>query len=227
MTAESKGLLDPVTDMAKFLSKWQKSDRQGVRNRIKRVVKPEDLSKSDLQRSSSLVQAYSQRLGQISKKLAEKDTLMLNSVVRAIQAHEAHRAKMLANELSEIRKMNKMVSQARLAFEQISLRLETVRDLGDLAVTLSPAVSAIKGVQLNLSTVIPEAEGEIGEISDLLSTLMSESGQLGSPNQIGFEPTSSDAENILAEASFALMQTMKEKFPDVPETDTAAEYETA
>lgn len=134
---------------------------------------------------------------------------------------------MLANELSEIRKMNKMVTQARLAFEQIGLRLETVKDLGDLAVTLSPAVSAIKGVQANLSSVIPEAEGEIGEISSLLANLLSESGSLSSPNQINFEPTSSDAENILAEASYAVMQTMKEKFPDVPETEPTQEYETA
>ncbi|MGI0080940.1 MAG: Snf7 family protein [Nitrososphaerales archaeon] len=196
-------------------------------SKLKKVVSPENLNKTELQRASSLVQVYSQRLGLISAKLSDKDTFMLNGVVRAIQTHETYRAKMLANELSEIRKMNKMVSQARVAFEQISLRLETVRDLGDLAVTLSPAVSAIKGVRSNLTSVIPEAESEIGEISDLLSSLVSETGQLGSTNPISFEPTSSDVENILAEASYALMQTMKEGFPDVPETDTNPEFETA
>ncbi len=216
-----------VMGMVKFLSKWQKSDQEGVRNKIRNVVKPERVSKMDLQRASSQIQGYSQRLGQISSKLTQKDTLLLNGVVHSIQSHESHRARMLANELSEIRKMNKMVTQARLAFEQIGLRLETVKDLGDLAVTLSPAVSAIKGVQANLSSVIPEAEGEIGEISSLLANLLSESGSLSSPNQINFEPTSSDAENILAEASYAVMQTMKEKFPDVPETEPTQEYETA
>src|SRR5487761_123710 len=213
--------------MVKFVSNWQRSEQGGLRSRIKKMARPESLNKTELQRATSLIQACSQLLRQISATLDAKDTAMMNDVVRAIQTHEAHRAKMLANELSEIRKMNKMVSNARLAFEQISLRLETVRDLGDIAVTLSPAVSAIKGVQPNLFTVIPEAEGEIGEISDLLSSLTSETGQLGSTDQIGFEPTSSDAENILAEASYALMQTMKEKFPDVPETDLAPEYETA
>ncbi len=213
--------------MVKFLSKWQKSDQDGIRNKIRKVVKQERITKMDLQRASSQIQGFTQRLGQISSKLTQKDTLLLNGVVHAIPSHESHRARMIANELSEIRKMNKMVTQARLAFEQISLRLETVRDLGDLAVTLAPAVSAIRGVQSNLSSVIPEAEGEVGEISSLLASLLSDTGSLGSPNQISFEPTSSDAENILAEASYALMQTMKDKFPDVPETEPIQEYETA
>lgn len=212
--------------MVKFLSKWQKSD-ESIQSRVKRVVKPEKVSRTDLQRASTLIQSYSMKLGQISKKLTDKDSTMLNDVVRAIQTHEPHRARMLAGELSELRKMNKMVSQSRLAFEQISLRLETVKDLGDLAVTLSPAVNAIKGVQSNLSSVIPEAEGEIGEISTLLSSLFIETGQIGMPEPLSFEPTSSDAENILAEASYALMQTMKDKFPDVPEENPETEFETA
>jgi division protein CdvB (Snf7/Vps24/ESCRT-III family) len=213
--------------MVKFLSKWQNSDQDGVQNKIKKIVKPERVTRLDLQKASSQIQGYTQKLAQISTKLSDKDSVLLNGVVHAIQSHESHRARMLANELSEIRKMNKMVTHARLAFEQISLRLETVKDLGDLAVTLSPAISAIRGVESNLSSVIPEAEGEIGEISNLLASLLSETGSLGAPEQIEFEPTSSDAENILAEASLAVMQTMKDKFPDVPEADPTEEYEAA
>ena len=66
--------------------------------------------------------------------------------------------KVLSNELSQIRKMSKMVDSAKLAFEQIQLRLNTVTELGDVVVTLNPAMSVIKGIQGGLSSMMPQAE---------------------------------------------------------------------
>ena len=62
-----------------------------------------------------------------------------------MQNHDSQYAKVLSNELSQIRKMNKMVSSAKLAMEQIQLRLNTITELGDVVITLSPAMSVIKG----------------------------------------------------------------------------------
>ena len=89
---------------------------------------------------------------------------------------------MLANELSEIRKMGLVLTQAKLALEQLVLRLSTVTELGDLAVTLAPALNVIRGVRPGLVSLVPDAEREIGEISGLLSGILLEAGQIG-PNQ--------------------------------------------
>ena len=83
---------------------------------------------------------------------------------------------MLANELSEIRKMGLVLTQAKLAMEQLVLRLSTVTELGDLAVTLTPALNVIKGVRPGLVSLVPDAEREIGEVSGLLSGILVEAG---------------------------------------------------
>ena len=66
-----------------------------------------------------------------------------------MQNHDSQYAKILSNELSQIRKMNKMIELRfiKLALEQIQLRLNTITELGDVVITLSPAMSVIKGIQ--------------------------------------------------------------------------------
>mgnify|MGYP003302988391 CR=1 FL=1 len=75
---------------------------------------------------------------------------------------------MYANELAEVRKMNKMVTQSKLALEQIALRLNTVSELGDVVVTLTPAMGVIKNIQSGVMNILPEAEHEISEINGFL-----------------------------------------------------------
>ncbi len=94
-----------------------------------------------------------------------------------MQKNDTTRASMLANELSEVRKMNNVVMQSKLALEQLNLRLNTIQDLGDLANTLAPAINVIKGVQPGLINLVPDAEREIGEISSLLSGILVDAGQ--------------------------------------------------
>ena len=72
--------------------------------------------------------------------------------------------KFLSNELSQIRKMNKMITSAKLALEQIQLRLNTITELGDVIVTLSPAMSVIKNLQGGLTSMMPEAGQSFGKI---------------------------------------------------------------
>ena len=74
--------------------------------------------------------------------------------------------------------MNNMVTQSKLALEQITLRLETVQNLGDLIINLNPAINVIKSIKPGLSRVVPEAESEISEISNLLGELLTDAGQV-------------------------------------------------
>lgn len=155
--------------------------------------------------------------------MRERDSAIFSKIVVAVQQNENARANMYANELSEIRKMNGIVVQAKLALEQLVLRLSTVQELGDIAVTLGPAVDAIRAIRPGLANLVPEAEHEIGEISGLLSSILVDAGQLNS-NHMNFDPASEDAERVIAEAEVIVEQRMNQKFPDVPtetESDTA------
>ncbi|HEY6587428.1 MAG TPA: hypothetical protein VIY98_03960, partial [Nitrososphaeraceae archaeon] len=137
-------------------------------------------------------------------------------IVYAMQNHDSQYAKVLSNELSQIRKMDKMVCSAKLAMEQIQLRLNTITELGDVVVTLSPAMSVIKGIQGGLSSMMPEADQSFGQISDLLSNIMNDSSQIPNTEISGTGMISEDSMKILEEASMVVEQSMKDKFPDLP-----------
>jgi len=111
--------------------------------------------------------------------------------------------------------MSRMVTQAKLALEQITLRLNTVTELGDIVVTLTPAMAVIRSVRQGLMSVLPEAEGEIGEISSLLSSVLVDAGTVGGYT-LNFEAANEDAEKVLAEAAAVAESRMKEKFPEIP-----------
>jgi division protein CdvB (Snf7/Vps24/ESCRT-III family) len=125
------------------------------------------------------------------------------------------RANVFANELAEVRKMEKMIMHARLALEQIVLRLKTVSELGDVVSTLAPAVGVLRTVRTGMASIFPEAERELGQIGNLLNGIIIDAGQ-STGLTINFENANEDAQKILTEAASVAEQRIKEKFPDLP-----------
>ena len=95
-------------------------------------LKPQDPLKPRIEEAQSKLQMELSKLDKISTKLREKDQVIFKRVVHSLQNHDSHYAKLLSGELSQIRKMNKMVDSAKLALEQIELRLHTVTEFGDV-----------------------------------------------------------------------------------------------
>ena len=175
----AKSRLTSATNLANFASRWQKPESSdgGVGSRIRDSLKSSEPIKPKLDQAARQIQAQVAKLDQASSKLRERDSVIFSRVVSSIQRNDNTRANMLANELSEIRKMGLVLTQTKLALEQLVLRLSTVTELGDLAVTLTPALNVIKGVRPGLVSLVPDAEREIGEISGLLSGILVEAGQ--------------------------------------------------
>ncbi|HEY4699166.1 MAG TPA: Snf7 family protein [Nitrososphaerales archaeon] len=204
--------------MSNFTKNWNKPQQGGFGDRVKDAVRSTGPLKPRLELAVRQIQTQVSRLDSASSKLKDRDQSIFTRVVASIQKHDMAHASVFANELAEIRKMNKMVTSAKLALEQIVMRLSTVQELGDIVVTLTPAMSVIKSVKAGLTSVLPEAEGEIGEISGLLSGILVDAGQLGG-STLNFEAANEEAEKVLAEASAVAEQRMKEKFPDLPATE--------
>ncbi|MGH9980354.1 MAG: Snf7 family protein [Nitrososphaeraceae archaeon] len=205
-----------------FNKRWIKpTTNEGVTNKllenkfIDNIKAPVPL-KPKIEDAQKKLQLQISKLDGISSKMHEKDHLIFKRIVYAMQNHDSQYAKVLSNELSQIRKMNKMVSSAKLAMEQIQLRLNTITELGDVVVTLSPAMSVIKGIQGGLSSMMPEADQSFGQISDLLSSIMNDSSQIPNTEISGTGMISEDSMKILEEASMVVEQSMKDKFPDLP-----------
>ncbi|MEM1995138.1 MAG: Snf7 family protein [Nitrososphaerales archaeon] len=208
--------------MSEFVSKWNKPSGGGFGERVREAVRPVGPLKPRLEAAIRQIQIQISKLDATSLKLKERDAAIFNKVVASIQKHDMQHASVFANELAEIRKMNKMVTSAKLALEQIVLRLNTVQELGDIVVTLAPAMGVIRNIKSGLVSVLPEAENEISDISNLLGSILVDAGQLGS-STINFEAANEDAEKILAEASAVAEQKMRERFPDLPSSVKASD----
>ena len=148
-------------------------------------------------------------------RIKQRDSTIFKNVVWALAKHDMLLAAVYGNERAEVRKMGKMVTQAQLAMEQISLRLGTINDLGEIASTLAPAVSVIRNMKDGLRMALPEADKEIGEISGLLSSVLVDASTTGGIS-LNFDAANEDAQKVLEEASVVAEQRMKESLPEIP-----------
>jgi division protein CdvB (Snf7/Vps24/ESCRT-III family) len=204
-------------------NKWNYNNRSNgetLKDKLVEAAKPQAPLKPRIEEAQRKLQIQISKLEGMSSKMEEKDKVIFNRIVNAMQNHDSHYGKLLSGELSQIRKTNKMVNSAKLAFEQIQLRLNTMTELGDVVVTLSPAMSVIKGIQGGLKTMLPEADQSFGQISELLGGIMSGSSQMASSSEMvgaGVSSISLDEEavDIMQEASAIVEENTRGKFPDL------------
>src|ERR671921_2706729 len=189
-----------------FSNKWTKPQNEinNVGMKLLENIKPPSPLKPRIEEAQKRLHSQISKLENMSMKMEEKDQIIFKRVISAMQSHDSQYAKILSNELSQIRKMNKMITSAKLALEQIQLRLNTITELGDVVVTLSPAMSVIKNIQGGLSSMMPEADQSFGQISDLMSTIMNDSSQIPNTEISGTGMISEDSMKILEEASMVV-----------------------
>ncbi|MCJ7719336.1 Snf7 family protein [Candidatus Bathyarchaeota archaeon] len=200
----------------RFAKKWDtKRDDQPFTNRVKEAVKPPGPLRPRLDFAVRRIELQTQKLDQATERFGQRDKTIFARIVDAYTKHDTSRANVFANELAEVRKMEKLIINARLALEQIVLRLRTVSELGDVVSTLGPAVGVLRSVRAGLVSVFPEAENELGEIGNMLSGIMMEAGS-GSGMTLNFDSVNEDAGKILNEAATVAEQRIKDKFPELP-----------
>ena len=203
--------------------KWNNNSSQSdsLRNKLLEATQSQGPLKPRIEEAQKKLQIQVSKLESISSKLQEKDNVIFNRIIDAMKNHDSQYAKVLSNELSQIRKMSKMVDSGKIAFEQIQLRLNTMTELGDVVVTLSPAMSVIKGIQGGLSSMMPQADQSLGQISELLGNILSGSNQLPTTEIVSGRGLTFDDEaiKIIEEASAIVEENTRDKLPDLPLSD--------
>ena len=182
------------------------------------TVKPEAPLKNRLDVAQKKLQLQVNRLGEIDSKLKTKHDAIFEKIVDSKKSNNETYAKVYANELAEIRKMKNMVSNAKLSMEQVQLRLNTVSELGDVVVTLSPCMSLIKGLSTSLGEIMPGAQASMQDLSNMLGDIVSGSS-VTHDGSIGItETTSTDALSILKEAESIVEGNIRSSMPEPPVT---------
>ncbi len=201
----------------KFAKKWGEKGEyeQPFSEAIREAFHPPGPLKPRLDFAVRSLDGQIQKMDHASTRFTERDKSIFARLVDAYSKHDTERANAYANELAEIRKMEKTITHAKLALEQIVLRLRTITELGDAMSTLAPVVGVLRNIKTGISTVLPDAGRELDQIGNLLSGIIMDAGQ-SSGLTLNFEATNEDAQKILFEAATIAEQTIKDKLPDLP-----------
>ena len=201
--------------MTGFQNKWSKPPTPGLTERINDALKPKGSLKPRVEMAIKRLQAQISKLDNMLSKLKERDEKIFQRVVIATQQHDTQTSKVLSNELAEIRKVSKILGNARMALEQIELRLTTAHDLGDTVVTIMPTIGLMKNLKSSLSKFMPGAEQEISKMAEMLGGLMTETFSGDATFGID-ESTNAESDKILQEAAAVAETTVDNKFPNTP-----------
>ena len=200
----------------RFAKKWEnKREGETFVGAIRGTVTPQQPLKPRLEFAVRKLELQISKLDQANDRFTQKDRSLFAKVVDAYTKHDTPRANIYANELAEVRKMEKIVMNARLALDQVALRIRTVSELGDVVSTLGPCIGVLRSVNVGMCGVLPEAENELGEIGNMLSGLMFEAGT-SSGMSLNFNTVNEDASKILSEAAVVAEQKVNANFPDLP-----------
>ena len=197
---------------------WNKTEGESISQKVMGKVKPDEPLKNKIDFAQKKLQFQISKLESINEKLQKKHDAIFEKIVNAQRHNKTGYAHAYAGELTQVRKMKNMVSGAKLSMEQVKLRLDTVSELGDVVVTLSPCMSIIKGLSPSLSGIMPEANASMQDLSQILGDVMSGSSvDMGDSMNLGVE-TNADTLAILEEAHSVIAGQTKSSIPEVPDS---------
>ena len=201
--------------MTSFSNQWNKEVKKDPTERIRESLRTQKPLKPTMETAKNRLGIQTQKLDTLLEKLKSKDRTLFDQIVTHLQNHDSQQSKMLSNELSQVRRTIKTISQLKMSLEQVHMRLESTIDIGDALTALKPAVGTLSKVKTGLNGLMPNVDTELGEISDVFSDIMVNAN---STSDIGFALNHSggDVNNIIAEASIVAEQRVTDNFPDVP-----------
>jgi len=202
--------------MTNFSSSWVNERRLNASEKIKENLRKQQPLKPRIEFAKNKIQTQNHKLNNILENLRGKEKTLFNQVVLNLQKHDAQQVKMMSNELAQIKRTTKMISQVKMSVEQIQLRLESTIDIGDVMTSIGPAVGALTRVRSGMSGVMSEVDTELVEVDRAFSDIIMNVGSIDNNASFTFDAGGEDVDRILVEASAVAEQRMNENFPDVP-----------
>jgi division protein CdvB (Snf7/Vps24/ESCRT-III family) len=182
--------------------------------RLKEAMNPTPL-RNRITHVLSSIKIQNKKLNYKLHQLERRNKTLYQKCVNALQTKNKPLAAIYANECFEIRKITKLTLASQLALERVTLRLETVREFGDIAHNVNAATQVVSAIKNNLQNIVPEVSMKLEEINENLESMIFEVGEV-TESSLHLPPTE-EAEKILAEANIIAEQKLKEDLPDLPE----------
>ncbi|HUK50373.1 MAG TPA: Snf7 family protein [Terriglobales bacterium] len=196
-------------------------ERTPLGKRIKEAFRPTPM-KRRIAECLFKLKMQEKKLERTSYHMQQRDQALYGKCVLAVQSKNTELASMYANECAELRKMAKVVLHSQLALEQVTLRLETVNEFGQVAYTMIPVANVVRVLKSQLEGVMPEVSMQLSEVNETLEGLATEVGE-ATENTFDLTASSDESQKILSEANFVAEQKMKERFPELPAIPASSE----
>ena len=156
------------------------------------------------------------KLEQASFRLKERDRILFESCMGALKKNNREKAAICATELAEVRKLVKFLYNVQLAIERVVMRLETIKELGDIVTDLKPALSLLQGVSQELFQVLPDVSSELDSVNSAIQDTLHATKLTTDENVIPVGQKTEGGEEILKEVTSFMQQKISETLPEPP-----------
>ena len=180
------------------------------------LPKPGGPLKPRLDAVQKRIQVQIRRLEENHNMLMLKDNELFQKLMVSIRENNTQRCTILSSELTSSRQTSRVVLSSCIALERLITKLSTASAFGDLVIILGPAMAIIKTLRSSLTPYIPGMEEELGVVSELLSGILVDAGQVGG-YIINFAEANAQAVSHIEDASLAVDQKIEEDLPRIPE----------
>lgn len=204
-----------MSALTNFSRNWDIEEGKGLRERIGRILGKNQPLRYKIALANYKLKTIVNRLEYLINKMKERDRVLFEKVIEALMVKDEARAAIYASEVAEVRKLVKYLLITQVALEQVMLRLETIVELGEVAVIMAPLVSVLKQLKGMVRGVIPEVGFELAELEEMMNNMIIEMGSFAG-RSVTVSVVSEEAKKILEEATAIAEQRMKESFPELP-----------
>lgn len=173
------------------------------------------LLQSQLTNATHVVNNQITRLKALHKKFSLMDTDFRKQIADNIKAGNNARAKVLAAELANIRRVQHTTQNMGIALEVVVLRCSTINEFATIMETITPTVQMVKEIQRDISKIVPTANELINDVTKTTSDVLLNCNVNADLGKIS-TPMDEDSLKILNEVEDLLEEETKSRLPDVP-----------
>lgn len=154
------------------------------------------------------IEGERKELEALKSRLAVRRQKLFEVAVKSLQEKNKSKAAVYATEHAEVRKVSKVVEASELALTQVSLRLQSMTEIGDAMVHMDTAFRSLKQVNKDMQGVIPALDAASTDINSTFIETMARMGQISPTLNIDIQTEGS--EDLVEQAKrFAEEQTQR------------------
>jgi division protein CdvB (Snf7/Vps24/ESCRT-III family) len=196
--------------MIGFFTNWTKNKKNRADDTNKKLIEdliPNSHVKPRIESVMNDTQLQISKLDVKISKIKEREETIFNKVVDAMKSHDIAHTKIWSVQLARLRKNQLTLNQARIALEQVSMRISTIHVLSEIMETLEPAMSPVKGLKSDFEISVPstDTDTELNYMQMLTNSILSDSNQYNEIDIIGMNigelSEKDDIGHIINEAS--------------------------